>query len=126
MVAAYLDAVAGGRSDRGWSLLYPDSRRAYDNRDQYIELAAAADWEQFNWRLSEADATYCEDGGVYCQVRLQIAGTPPDFLLEAPNWHPTDHLRTITLDEGGAELGIAWMVVYFDASGSKGVSTGGG
>lgn len=126
MVAAYLDAVAGPQSDRGWSLVHPDSRRAYASREQYIELAVAADWGQFSWRLAEADATYCEDGGVYCRVGLQIAGTPPDFLLEAPNWKPTDHLRTITRDESGAEPGTAWMVVYFDTSGSKGISTGGG
>lgn len=126
MVATYLHAVAGGQPDRGWSLLHPDSKRAYDSREQYVELAAAANWERFTWRVAEADAAYCEDGGVYCQVRLEIAGTPPAFLLAAPNWKPSDQLRTITRDESGAKPGIAWMVVYSGTSGSTGISTGGG
>jgi len=126
MVVAYLEAVAGAEADRGWSLLLPDSRRAYDGRDQYVELTMAADWEDFSWRLAEPESSYCEDGGVYCQVRLHIAGEPPAFLLEAPNSKPADRLRTITLDEGDGAAGNAWIVVYFDAGGSQGISTGGG
>jgi len=126
IVVAYLQAVAGDEEDRGWSILLPASRRAYDSRDQYIQLATEAAWDAFTWRLTEADSSYCEDGGLYCQVRLQIDGVPPDFLLEAPNAAPTDRLQTITIDPAAGASGNAWMVVYFDLEGSRGISTGGG
>ncbi len=45
MVVAYLEGLAGKAQDRGWSLILPASRRAYDSREQYIELATGADWD---------------------------------------------------------------------------------
>lgn len=126
MVVGYLERLAGKAQDRGWSLLLPDSRRAYDSREQYIDLAAGADWDGFMWRLVDPAATYCEDGGVYCRVRLQVDGSVPDFLLEAPNSKPTDHLVTVMLDPDNTLPGNAWIVVYFDPQGPRGISTGGG
>lgn len=126
MVVAYLEAVAGGESDRGWSLLLPGARRAYDSPEQYIELARGAAWDEFTWRLGEPESSYCEDGGVYCEVRLEIVGTPPGFLLEAPNSKPTDRLWTIALDQDEDATGDAWLIVYFNSEGPHGISTGGG
>jgi hypothetical protein len=126
MVVAYLEAAAGGAADRGWSLILPSSRSAYDSEDQYVQLAESAAWDEFSWRLAEPAASHCEDGGLYCQIRLHVTGEPPAFLLEAPNSAPDDVRRTLQLDPESAVAGNAWIVVYFEPNGNQGISTGGG
>lgn len=103
-------------ADRGWSLILPDSRRAYASRDQYIALAESTDWSRFSWRFND-EGDYCEDGGIYCVVRLQIDQMEgiPQFLLNAPQSREDDLLRTLSLDDDPVSPGNAELIVYFYA-----------
>jgi len=124
----YLSALAGGVRDRGWSLILPDSRRAYADLDQYLALASAADWTQFSWDLVE-EGDYCEDGGVYCVVRIQFDDAPdaiPSFLLSSPESRQDDMFWTVRLDDDVSTAGNAEMVVYFTPGGPSGILLGGG
>ena len=122
----YFEAIAGGAPDRGWSLILPDSLRAYRDQAQYIDLAEAADWEAFSWNLAN-DGHYCEDAGAFCVVRLEVASAAvPSFLLEAPRSAPDDLLRTIQMDDDPVSPGNAEVVVYFAINGERGILLGGG
>jgi len=128
LAGEYLRALAGEAEDRGWSLIVPDSRRAYANKEQYIELADATEWGEFAWEFS-GESDYCEDGGVYCVVRLQVEGAPqtiPNFLLSAPQSRGDDTLRTLRYDADESTPGNTEIVVYFTPGGPFGVSLGGG
>lgn len=123
----YLSAVGGDTPDRGWSLLLPDSRRAYADRDQYLQLTTDAEWDRFSWRFADS-GDYCEDGGVYCVVRIEIHDTSsiPDFLLTAPESGADDLFWTLRLDDEEASPGNAEIVVYFSPGGPRGILLGGG
>jgi hypothetical protein len=124
----YLSALVGGAADHGWSLILPDSRRAYASREQYIELAQQTEWTRFSWRFVD-EGHYCQDGGVYCVVRIEVDEAPgaiPDFLLAAPQSRDDDTLRTLLFDDDAASPGNAEIVVYFTAGGPSGISLGGG
>lgn len=120
----YLSAISGDAADRGWSLILPDSRRAYRDQTQYLQLSADAAWESFSWVLVE-EGDYCEDGGVYCVVRLEIQGAP-DFLIEAPESRPDDRFFTLRMNDVEGVPGNAELTVYFTPGGPRGVLLGGG
>lgn len=124
LAGEYLSALAGEAPDRGWSLILPDSRRAYASRDQYIELAESADWSRFSWRFND-EGDYC---GVYCVIRLVIDQREgiPQFLLDAPQSRDDDLLRTLSLDNDPVSPGNAELIVYVTLGGSRGISLGGG
>ncbi len=126
MVDDYLRALTAEHGDRGWSLILPDSRRAYADQDQYTALAEGEDWSGFTWSL--VDGAYCEDGGVYCVVRLEIAPGPnvPTWILDAPQSDVANRYLTLKLDDDPETPGNAAMVVYFDPDGDNGVLLGGG
>lgn len=127
MASEYLAALTGDAADRGWSLILPDSRRAYADAEQYGELATEADWSRFNWQLV-GDGS-CEDGGVYCVVRLQIDDAPgsiPAFLQDPPGSREDDLFMTFRLDDDDATPGNAEITVYFDPDGTSGILLGGG
>jgi hypothetical protein len=122
IAAEYLAALEGSTDDRGWSLLLPESRRAYDDREQYLELVEAANWGELDWRVLGTDEVRCDDG--YCQVAIDVSSgtsTIPDFLLTAPNASATDDLRTISVFDYGT-----YVVVYFAPDRPGRISTGGG
>lgn len=123
LARSYLEAVSGGADDRGWPLILHESRRAYATQDAYLAAVESADWTGFSWDVLE-EGTYCEDGGVYCVVRLQVDGVPP-FLLSAPRSEPEDLLQTIIMDDDAVSVGNAQLVVYFARDGDRGVSLGG-
>lgn len=128
LAGEYLEALEGGRADRGWSLILPDSRRAYQDLDQYVTLAEETDWDEFSWQFVQ-EGDYCEDGGVYCSVRIDIAGVPgsvPPFLLESPESNPDDTFLTLRVDDDPQSVGNAEIVVYFSPGGDRGILLGGG
>lgn len=123
----YLAALTGETADRGWSLILPDSRRAYADAEQYVELAAEADWSRFEWQLV-GDGS-CEDCGVYCVVRLQIDDAPgsiPPFRLDPPGSREDDLFMTFRLDDDDLTPGNAEITVYFGPDGAGGILLGGG
>ena len=124
----YLSALAGESPDRGWSLILPESRRAYRGQEQYLSLVESTEWDDFDWRFLPDD-DYCADGGVYCVIRLDITSalhSVPDFLLNAPQSQPDDMFFTLRLDEDPASEGNAEVIVYFGQSGQRGILLGGG
>lgn len=128
LASEYLRALTGESGDRGWSLILPDSRRAYASQEQYTELVQEADWSAFTWHLA-GGGDYCEDGGVYCVVRVHVDNAPesiPDFLLAAPRSHEEDTLRTMRYDDDESSPGNIEIVVYFTPGGPRGISLGGG
>ncbi len=123
----YLAALTTDGGDRGWSLILPDSRRAYADQDQYTALAEAGDWSAFAW--SEVDGDHCQDGGAYCVVRIEIEPGQhgvPGWMLDAPQSDEANRYFTLNLDEDPTTPGNAEMVVYFDSDGDSGVLLGGG
>jgi len=129
LAEGYLSQLADATvADRGWARLLPDSRRAYADENEYLTLVASADWDSFRWRLV-GEGDYCEDGGVYCVVRLDVAGAPesvPAFLLEPPGSRPDDRFSTLRLDDDGEVPGNAEIIVYFTPGGPRGILLGGG
>ena len=103
-------------------------RRAYASREEYIDLARRTEWTRFSWRFAD-EGDYCEDGGVYCVVRIEVDEAPgsiPDFLLAAPQSRDDDTLRTLRFDDETASPGNAEIVVYFTPGGPSGILLGGG
>jgi hypothetical protein len=62
-LSAYLAAVTGGASDRGWSLLHSDLKRRYPGGEAaYVQAATTADWTKFQWTMVDLrrdDQIYC-------------------------------------------------------------------
>ena len=115
----FLAAVAGGRADRGWSLIHPDSREDWGDEDHWVDAAAATDWTGFE--VSVLRARYCDDG-VFCPVGLEIPGgdeSIPDLLRSRDRSSgvvPLDELEGI---DGNAEM---WVVLADILRGHGGVS----
>jgi hypothetical protein len=60
-LSAYLAAVAGGASDRGWSLLHAELQRRYPGGEA-VQAASSADWTKFQWTMVDLrrdDQIYC-------------------------------------------------------------------
>lgn len=128
LAGEYLAALTGEAPDHGWSLILPDSRRAYSSMEEYVALAEQADWSEFSFRMVNV-GDYCEDGGVYCVVRLQIDGateTIPAFLLEPPQSREDDFFTTFHMDTDEESVGNAELRVYFAPGGDRGILLGGG
>lgn len=129
-------ALKGGAEDRGWSMLSQASRRGFDSEDQYVELAAAADWSDLEITPL---AGYCDDLHA-CSINLLIAGgidSVPKMLLKSPNDNEADAYRLLhfnDFDQDGhagevdPEVGNAQIQVWWERVpwADPGIGGGGG
>lgn len=121
-IEAWERALEGGAEDRGWSMLSDSGRRGFDDEEQYVALAEAADWSAFDLTPQGGfcdDLYACSIGVLVPQDRTSI----PAFLLESPRDGTDNSYRLIGIadeNEDGAadppqfDLGNAWMSVWWE------------
>jgi hypothetical protein len=83
-VDAYLSAVRGGATDRGWSLLAEELREeAFADEQSYRRLAEAADWSGFTWTVEDVVL----DDPTLAIITLALPGADaPTFLSDSGAW----------------------------------------
>jgi hypothetical protein len=113
----YLTAVRDDPSDRGWSLLHPDTRRDLfaDDRSAYLRLVDASDLSGFEWQIT--DGVWESFDLYFAWVRVPTgASSIPRVLRDAGGW------SLLHYDEGS---GIGQVNVLAPLAGPAGVTASG-
>ena len=98
-VDAWLQALAGGAPDRGWSLLGGLTRDGTE-LDRYTADAAIVRWDTFEWRIGRVD-----DHDGFWSVELEVEGgldAVPRFFFEHGLAYP------VCVDHRGTGIGV-WV-----------------